>query len=155
MQINSTGPAVRDAAARALAPICALLLSLIALALSWFSREFTHDDFYLAYLAWIRSTDLIPGRDYIVPNFTPLAELSAPLFAAFPESLAPLDILRLPIFLASLGLLGLTYETARRLSGSRAWGGAAACVVAWHPQVILRIADIRSDAIAAAVLLVA
>jgi hypothetical protein len=135
--------------------MCALLLCLIAQALSWFSREYTHDDFYLAYLGWIRSTGLIPGRDYVVPNFNPLAESSSFLFAIFEESMRGLEIIRWPMLAAALVLIGLTFEIARRLSGSIAWGAAAAAITAWHPQVVVRISDIRTDQLAISLVLLA
>lgn len=145
----------RDDVLRAIVPGCALLLSLISQALSWFSREYTHDDFYLAYLGWIRTTGLVPGRDYMVPNFTPLAEFSSFLFAAFEESMRALEILRWPMLAVALALTGLTFEIARRLSGSIAWGVAAAAIAAWHPQLVLRVADVRTDPLAVTLVLLA
>lgn len=145
----------RDDLLRAIAPGWAVLLAAVPLALFWFSREYTHDDFYLAYLAWIRSTLLVAGSDYIVPNFTPLAEFSAPIFRAFRESFVPLDLLRVAMLAVAVALIALTFEIARRLSGSVAWGLASAAVVVWHPQVVLRIADIRTDQVAMTLLLFA
>ena len=61
-------------------PLTAVAASGIVRAVSWPQRAYNHDDFYFAYLSWLRSTPAVPGRDYYVPNFNPFAELWSPLF---------------------------------------------------------------------------
>jgi hypothetical protein len=121
----------------------------------WFRRGYNHDDFYFAFLSWLRSTPLVPGRDYYVPNFNVFTELWAPLFRWFPDSFAPLDAARALVLIVSFVLLALTYRLTRALTGSAAWALAAVAVVSWQGSFMLRIGDVRSDAIAAAFLMAA
>lgn len=127
--------------------------SLVFRAMSTFVRAYGNDDFFWAYTAWLRSTSLVPRRDYYVANFTPLSELAAPLFRAFPQSFAPFFIARIVMLLAGVALLALVYLLTRRLGGSPLWALVAVNVVTWQPQFVAHIVDIRADQIGAAFLL--
>lgn len=133
-------------------PGVAIAASLVVRTLFWFRRDYGHDDFYLAYLATIRSTGARAGIDFEVPNFTPVAELLAPLFRLFPESFLPLDIARGIILLNSFILLFLVYRLARALGAVPLWSAVAVVIVTWQPDFILRIEDVRADALSASFL---
>lgn len=71
-----------DSEARPLAvPLLTAAAAVAAMAAFWFTRAFHHDDFFFAYLSWIRTTAAVPVRDYFAPSFSPLADLFSPLFA--------------------------------------------------------------------------
>lgn len=127
--------------------------SLVARIATWFSRDFNHDEFYLAYLGWIRSTGARPMVDFRVPNFTPLAELMSPLFGAFPESFAPLFVGRALTLVVMVALLVLPYLIARALGASREWALVAVALITCHADFVKRAADVRSDGFSAALLL--
>src|SRR6185369_6613968 len=127
-------------------PAIVLGASLVLRAFSWFGRGYNHDDFYFAYLSWIRSTGAAPVRDFFVPNFNVLAELWSPLFRAFPLSFAPLVLARVLIFVVSLALVYLTWRLVYLLSGSVSWAFVITAVVSWQSSFMQRISDIRGDA---------
>lgn len=136
-------------------PLMSLAASLLVRVAFWFRRAYNHDDFYFAYFSWIRSTAASPGHDFYVPNFTPLVELSAPLFRLTSDSFAPLDIARGVILLVSFVLLALTWRIASRLSGSTTWALALTAVVSWQSSFMQRIGDVRGDPFGATLLLLA
>ena len=129
-------------------------VSLWALA-TWFRREYNHDDFFFAYLSWIQTTHLVPVRDYFVPAFAVLPQLAAPIFRLFPESFLPLDLARIAILLSIAGVTVLVYRVSRAIGASRSWAAVATLLWLCHPDVVFRMADMRTDAIAALFLLAA
>jgi hypothetical protein len=143
----------RDARLLQVAGVIVVAASILIRTLFWFRRGYNHDDFYFAYLSWLRSTSLVPWRDYYVPNFNAFTELWAPLFQWFPDSFVPLDAARALILAVSLVLVALTYRLTRVLTGSIAWALATTAVVSWQGTFMQRVSDIRGDAIAAAFLL--
>jgi len=120
---------------------------------TWFRREYNHDDFFFAYFSWLQTTDLVPFRDYFVPSFAVLPQLASPLFRIFGESFIPVDVARGAILLCIAALTVLVYLVSRALDSSRAWSALAALLWLCHPDVVLRMSDIRTDAIAALLLL--
>ena len=117
---------------------------LIRLAVTW-RRPFVQDDFFWAYISWLRSGPGVPNKDYYLPNFTPIAEIAAPLFRMFPESFVPMDIGRGFFFVVGVVLVYACYQLARSLGASVGWSLAAANVLSWQHHFVQRIADIRSD----------
>lgn len=120
---------------------------------TWFGRDYTHDDFYFAYLSWLRAIKAHPGVDTDALVYTPLVEFFAPVFRAWPESFLPLDIGRAFILIIGLGLLWMVYVLSRRLSTSVPWALGAVSFVAWQGDFLLRISDVRTDPIATLLLL--
>ena len=126
-----------------------LAVSLLVRLLTTWSRPYFLDEMFLSHAAILRSGPGVPQRDYFLLNFTPIAELAAPLFRAFPESFVPIYILRGLMFLVGAALVFLTYRLAVALGANRVWALVAVNVLSWHPKFATRIGDIRSDAIAA------
>ena len=122
---------------------------------SWFTRAFAQDDFFFSYVAWLRTTDLIPNKDYYLPNFTPLAEIASPLYRQFPESMLPLDISRALMLIPAVLLIVLVWKLTLALSGSKHWAAIATVITLWQRHFMSRIADVRSDQIGAMFLLAA
>lgn len=122
---------------------------------TWFRREFNHDDFFFAYTAWLRAVDAVPFRDYYLNTFTILSELAAPLFRYFPYSFVPLHVAR-AVILVVIVLLTLTiYRVTRALGVPRNWALLAPLLFICQPDVVRRMTDIRSDAVAALFLMLA
>ncbi len=122
-----------------------LALSLLTRAVITFTKGYAQDDFYWSYFAWLRSTPLIPGRDYYLPNVTPLSELAAPLFRWFHDSFVPFGIARLVMFAVGLALTWTCYRITRLLGVSVLWSLIATNAVSWQYQFLKRIGDIRGD----------
>jgi hypothetical protein len=120
---------------------------------TWFSREYTHDDFYFAYLSWLRAVRARPGVDGDVLLYTPLVELFSPFFRLWPESFLSLDLGRAFILGVALSLLGTVYVLSRRLGASIAWALCAVSFTAWQGDFLVRISDVRTDPIATLCLL--
>jgi hypothetical protein len=120
---------------------------------TWFGRDYTHDDFYFAYLSWLRAVKARPGVDVDVFLYTPLVELFSPFFRLWPESFLPLDLGRAFILGVALTLLGLVYALSRRLGTSVAWALCVVSFTAWQGDFLLRISDVRTDPIATCLLL--
>ncbi len=134
-------------------PVAALLAWAFLRIGTWFGRDYTHDDFYFAYLSWLRAIRARPGVDTDALVYTPLVELFAPAFRAWPESFLPLDLARAFILVVGLGLLGMVYVLSRKLGASVPWALGAVSLVAWQGDFLLRISDVRTDAIATLLLL--
>jgi hypothetical protein len=120
-----------------------------------FTKSYAQDDFFWSYVSWLRSTNLVPRRDYYLPNFTPLAELFAPLFRLFHQSFVPITIARGLNLLVTFALLWSCYRVARLLGASTLWALIATNLLAWEFQFIKRIGDVRSDQIGALCLMLA
>src|SRR5262249_29599685 len=140
-------PSERDEPQRWLVAIPLLTLAIrIALHLvTWFRRDYHHDDFYIAYVTWLRSVGAKPGVDFQVFLYNPLEEFLWPLFKLFPESFLPLEIAKGLILAAAACLLYTVYRLARRAGASPAWSLAAGSLVAWQKDFGLRVSDVRSD----------
>jgi hypothetical protein len=130
------------------------LLSIPALALgarvaihlaTWFSRDFNRDDFYLAYVTWLRAIGARPGVDFYVFNYNPLEEFFWPLFRAYPQSLVPLEVGKAIVLVVAALLLYTAFRLTRVVGASAVWGLAAINLIAWQKDFGLRISDIRSD----------
>ena len=134
-------------------PLLLLGITTVWAVATWFRREYNHDDFFFAYFSWIQTTGLAPFRDYYVPNFAVLPQLAAPLFRFFPESFLPIDLVRVAILFCIAAVTALVFAMSRALGASRQWATLAALLWLCHPDVILRMSDIRTDAIAAMFLL--
>lgn len=134
-------------------PVAALVAWAFLRIGTWFGRDYTHDDFYFAYLSWLRAIKARPGVDTDALVYTPLAEFFAPVFRAWPESFLPLDFGRAFILVIGLGLLWIVYVLSRRLGASVPWALGAVSFVAWQGDFLLRISDVRTDPIAALLLL--
>src|SRR5687768_2150371 len=102
-----------------------LVLSLLIRLLVNWRRPYVQDDFFWAYTAWLRSGPGVPNRDYYLANFTPLAEIAAPLFRWFPESLIPMHIARGVFFVVGVALVYACYRLTRTLGASVGWALAA------------------------------
>lgn len=158
---RATGPPCYHRRIRSPRPLQVLLpasilgASLALRAAIWFRRGYNHDDFYFAYLSWIRSTGAVPARDFYVPNFHAFAELWSPLFRVFPESFTPLVLARGLVFAVGVALLFLTYRLALALSRSVPWALTVTAVVSWESSFMQRISDVRGDPIAAMFLMAA
>lgn|GEM_PF-2438998 len=135
--------------------VALLALALITRAVITFTKAYAQDDFYWWYFAWLRSTPLVPGRDYYLPNVTPLSELAAPLFRWCHESFLPFDIARVIMFAVGLALTWACYQITRLLGGSVLWSVIAANGVSWQYQFLKRIGDIRGDQISMLFLMLA
>lgn len=122
---------------------------------TWFGRDYTHDDFYFAYLSWLRAVKARPGVDVDVLLYTPLVELFSPFFRLWPETFRALDLGRALILGVALALLGMVYVLSRRLGASVTWALCAVSFTAWQGDFLLRIADVRTDPIAIFFLLAA
>ncbi|MCM3876637.1 MAG: hypothetical protein NEA02_09475, partial [Thermoanaerobaculia bacterium] len=120
---------------------------------TWFGRDYTHDDFYFAYLSWLRAIRARPGMDTDALLYTPLVEFFAPVFRAWPESFLPMDLGRAFILGVAVALLGLVYSLSRRLGASVAWALCVVSFTAWQGDFLLRISDVRTDAVATCLLL--
>jgi len=120
---------------------------------TWFGRDYTHDDFYFAYLSWLRAVKARPGVDVDVLLYTPLIELFSPFFRLWPESFLPLDLARALILGVALALLGMVYVISRRLGASATWALCAVSFTAWQGDFVLRISDVRTDPVAICFLL--
>src|ERR1043166_4435164 len=129
-----------------------LAISLIHRVITTWSREYISDDFYFAYAAWLRSGPGVPHRDYYMPNFTPLAELAAPLFRMYHDTFRPLEICRGVMLLIGFALVYATYRLALALGANRLWALIAVNLLTWQKHFSSRISDIRSDQIAALLL---
>jgi hypothetical protein len=129
-------------------PIAALAAWAILRIGTWFGRDYTHDDFYFAYASWLRAIKARPGVDTDGALYTPLVELFAPAFRAWPESFFALDLGRAFILVVALLLLGAVYRTARILGAAIPWALAATSIVAWQGDFLLRSSDVRTDPIA-------
>src|SRR5690349_6952562 len=97
-----------------------------------FTRDYTHDDFYLAYVSWLRAVGAQPGRDYHILLYNPLEEFLWPFFRAFPESFVPLQVGKGLIFAVGCGLLYTVYRVARAAGAPVAWSLATLDVVVWQ-----------------------
>lgn len=146
---------LRGRAAELAVPAAAVAIAATVMAAFWFRRAFQHDDFFFAYLSWMRTTGAAPVRDYAVPSFAPFAEIFTPLFARLPESLVPLDVARGIILITTLLLLYVVFALTRALSGSTTWSLTAVALTAWEPNFAARVADIRSDPLSCLALLTA
>lgn len=135
-------------------PWLAVVASLLVRVAFWFGRDFSHDDFFTAYIASMRALGAKPGRDFYLPSFLPAAELLAPLFRWFPESFLPLDIARALVLVLSLLLLSVCWRLTREIGGSPAAAVLAVLIVTWQSDFVARIADIRAEPVAALFLLV-
>jgi hypothetical protein len=136
-----------------LLPFILLLVASIWALATWFHREYTHDDFFFAYFSWVQTTDLVPFRDYYVPSFAVLPQIAEPLFRWFPDSFVPLDVARAGILVCIAMVSALIYAISRGLGTSPPWAAMATLLWLCHPDVVLRMADVRTDAIAALFLL--
>lgn len=127
------------------------LLGIVALAtlVHWFQRDLNHDDFFFAYTAWMRGIHAVPYRDFYVANFTLVSEVFAPFFRWFPESFLPMHIARAAILACNVAVCILIYRVTRALGSARAWAAVAVLLYICQPDVILRMADVRADPIAA------
>jgi hypothetical protein len=121
--------------------------------LTWFRREYNHDDFFFAYSAWLRAVHAVPFRDYYLNGFTVQAEIAAPLFRFFPQSFIPLHIARLAILVCVTLLALVTYHLSRALGAPPLWAATATAVMICQPDVVMRMGDIRTDPVAALFLL--
>ncbi len=122
---------------------------------TWFSRDFTHDDIYFAYLSWLRAVHARPGADFDVLLYTPLVELFSPFFRLRPESFLGLNAGRAFILAVALALLGMVYTLSRRLGAPVAWALSAVSFTAWQGDFLMRVSDIRTDPVATLFLLAA
>lgn len=115
-------------------------------------RYFVNDDYQMIYSAWLRSTGLLPGRDFAVQSFHLLPDLLRPLLMATENTPERLWLIRVP-FLGCLALLPLLayFITYRVFSGLAAPFGALASLLSW--ATLERGLDIRPDLIVAVLLL--
>lgn len=134
-------------------PLALLGASLAVRAATFFRRGFINDDYYFAYFGWIRSTDLIAGRDFYVPSPNAIIELFVPLFRVYPESFAPVMAARAFLLLVSFALLYAVYRLSAALGASRLWGVTVTAFVSCQSTFMQRITDLRGDAVAATFLL--
>ncbi|HTS02458.1 MAG TPA: hypothetical protein VMN04_08040, partial [Thermoanaerobaculia bacterium] len=139
----------------ALFPALALAVWLAQQLRTWFVRDFTHDDFYFAYLSWLRAVRARPGVDVDALLYTPLVEIFGPVFRLRPESFLGLYAGRALILVVALALLSLVYVLSRRLGADPPWALGAVCIAAWQGDFLLRIGDVRTDPIATLFLLLA
>ena len=115
-------------------PVTAIGAWLILEGRTWFTRPYTHDDFYFAYLAWLRSVKARPGVDVDARLYTPFVEFFSPFFRLWPESFLPLDIGRGFMLAVGLALLATIYVLARRLGAETPWALSAVAFAAWQGQ---------------------
>lgn len=135
-------------------PGTVLAASLVLRIAFWFRRDYNHDDFAFAYGAWLRGLGSHPGVNAFGFGFIfPLTEAFAPLFRWFPESFLPLDVARAMMLLCSCLLLFLVYQIAREFGGSPLWALTCATLASWQADFVLRIEDIRTDALGSVCLL--
>ena len=134
-------------------PVAALAAWAVLRIGTWFGRDYTHDDFYFAYMSWLRAVRARPGVDADAILYTPLAGFFSPFFRLWPESFLPLDLGRAFILLVALALLGGVYVLSRRLGAAVPWALCAVSFAAWQGDFLLRISDIRTDPIATLFLL--
>jgi hypothetical protein len=145
-----TRPEDADRASRwfILIPAAALAARVAIHLATWFSRDFSRDDFYLAYVSWLRAVGAKPGVDFHVFLYSPLEEFLWPLFRLFPESFVPLEIAKGVVFIVGGVLLYTVFRIARVAGASAPWSLAAVSLVAWQKDFGLRISDVRSDSLA-------
>lgn len=120
--------------------------SLLCRAVSAYGGAFHQDEFYNWYTAWLLSAHRVPGRDFeMVYGYSLLVEWLRPLFSLFPESVAPLFLSRAVVFVLGALILLLVYRIGRRLTESRPAALLGVLLVTFHPLIIRRIGDVRSD----------
>ena len=109
-----------------------------------FTRYLVNDDYQILYTAWLKSTNLVPGRDYAITSYHLLVDVLAPLFRLFPDSLVTLYLARIFNFVVLVSIAALLFDIARRLFGW--YAGLTAPLLALGTGAMLhRGMDVRPD----------
>lgn len=131
-----------------------LVAAVLSRFVSAFVRNFNHDEFQIWYTAWLRSVGRLPGRDFYLSSYIPLADALAPVFRWAPDSEIPIWVSRLLVAAAGAASVLVVVRLGRRLGGPLA-GVLAGLVAVFQPDVVERAVDVRPDAFNALFLLVA
>ncbi len=121
-----------------------VLISLVALFFS-LNRVIGGDDFEHIHSAWYIKSGHIPYRDFFQHHHPLLWYLIVPFLVVFGDSVRTVIILRLVMFVLTLGTGFVTYSIAKKVTGSREAGLLSILLLLSNMTFLQKSVEIRPD----------